>query len=200
MSVKLQKNGKINLSKAGQSLEHVVVALGWDVNTHKNSGDKPKGFFKSLVNSTSGASYDLDASVKILRLAGKPEIVYYGHLKDSTGNIVHCGDNLTGAGDGDDESIKINLNSLPQDVNQIVVGVNIYQAHSKNQDFGQVENAYMRIYNADNGVEIARYDLTDEFAGMTAVVFGELVRQAGDWEFRATGLGTKAKNIEEMFR
>lgn len=202
MSVKLQKNGKINLSKAGQSLEHVVVAMGWDVNTHKNGGEKPKGLFKSLLGSgeSGGSDYDLDASIKICKDSERPEIVYYGHLKDSTGHIVHGGDNLTGAGDGDDESIKINLNSLPASINRLVVGANIYQAHSRHQDFGQVENAFLRIYNADNNVEIVRYDLTNEFAGMTAVIFGELVRTSGDWEFKATGIGMDAKDISEMFR
>lgn len=199
MSVNIRKNEKICLRKTEQSLANVAVAMGWDVNTHKNS--VKRGLFGSLFGGSGGSDhdYDLDASALVCYRNGETEIVYYANLIDRTRCVKHGGDNLTGAGDGDDETIMIKLDKLPESVTRIVIGANIYQAHERNQDFGNVENAFLRIYNVDNNVEMLRYDLTNEFDGKTAVIFGELNRIGNDWEFKAVGTGLKAKDIREMF-
>ena len=177
MVVSLQKGGNVSLTKeAGPGgLFRVRAGLGWDVRT------------------TTGASFDLDASVLLVGTDGKvlsdQHFVFYGNLNSPDGSVQHTGDNLTGEGEGDDEVINIDLAAVPAEVDRIVVPVSIYDADTKGQNFGQVSNAFIRIVNADNEVELARYDLSEDASSETAMIFGELYRRDGEWKFRAVGQG-----------
>ena len=177
MVVSLTKGGNVSLTKeAGAAgLFRVRAGLGWDVRT------------------TTGAAFDLDASALLVGTSGKvlsdQHFVFYGNLNSPEGSVQHTGDNLTGEGEGDDEVINIDLAAVPAEVDRIVVPVSIYEAESKGQNFGQVSRAYIRIVNADNEVELARYDLTEDAASETAMIFGELYRRDGEWKFRAVGQG-----------
>jgi len=177
MPVSLQKGGNVSLTKeAGGNLANVSVGLGWD------------------ERGTSGADFDLDASAFAVDASGKVPsegwFVFYGTpgLQSPDGTIVHTGDNLTGAGEGDDESINIDLANLPASIEKIVVAVTIYEAESRGQNFGGVQNAFMRVCD-QSGTELARYDLGEDFSLETAVIFGELYRKDGEWKFKAIGQG-----------
>jgi tellurium resistance protein TerD len=175
MGVSLSKGGNVSLSKQAPGLTAVVVGLGWDART------------------TSGAGFDLDASALMLNASGKilsdQHFVFFNNLTSPDGSLEHTGDNLTGDGDGDDESIKVNLSGVPGEADKIVVTVSIYDAESRGQSFGQVRNAYIRILNQADGAELARYDLSEDASTETAMIFGELYRHGGDWKFRAVGQG-----------
>ncbi|MHC5907454.1 TerD family protein [Streptomyces sp. S6] len=175
MSVSLGKGGNVSLSKAAPGLTAVRVALGWDVRT------------------TTGADYDLDASALLCGENGKvvsdAHFVFYNNLKSPDGSVEHTGDNLTGEGDGDDEVIDVTLTAVPADVATIVFPVSIHDAAARGQSFGQVRQAYIRVVNQADGVEIARYDLSEDAASETAMVFGELYRAGTEWKFRAVGQG-----------
>jgi tellurium resistance protein TerD len=175
MSVSLSKGGNVSLTKAAPGLSSVVVGLGWDVRT------------------TTGADFDLDSSALLLDAGGKvptdQHFVFFNNLASPEGSVEHLGDNLTGAGEGDDEQIKVNLAAVPAEVDKIVFPVSIYDAESRGQSFGQVRNAFIRVVNGDGSGEIARYDLSEDASTETAMVFGELYRNAGEWKFRAVGQG-----------
>ena len=175
MSVSLSKGGNVSLSKAAPNLTNALIALGWD------------------ARSTSGADFDLDASALLLGDNGKvlsdQHFVFFNNLKSPDGSVEHTGDNLTGEGEGDDEIIKVNLATVPANVDKIVFPVSIYDAESRQQSFGQVRNAYIRVVDANTNAEIARYDLTEDASTETAMVFGELYRHGGEWKFRAIGQG-----------
>ncbi|WP_432087832.1 MULTISPECIES: TerD family protein [unclassified Streptomyces] len=175
MGVSLAKGGNVSLSKEAPGLTAVVVGLGWDVRT------------------TTGADYDLDASALLLNEAGKVSsdrhFVFYNNLTSPDGSVEHTGDNLTGEGDGDDESIKVGLSAVPADVRRIVFPVSIHDAANRGQSFGQVRNAFIRVVNQADGAELARYDLSEDAATETAMVFGELYRHGAEWKFRAVGQG-----------
>ncbi|WBO68418.1 MULTISPECIES: TerD family protein [Streptomyces] len=175
MGVSLGKGGNVSLSKQAPGLSAVVVGLGWDVRT------------------TTGADYDLDASALLCDASGKvvsdQHFVFYNNLKSPDGSVEHTGDNLTGEGEGDDESIKVNLSAVPAEIAKIVFPVSIHEADVRGQSFGQVRNAFIRVVNEANGQEIARYDLSEDASTETAMVFGELYRHAGEWKFRAVGQG-----------
>ncbi|MFC8173476.1 TerD family protein [Streptomyces sp. NPDC057242] len=175
MGVSLAKGGNVSLSKEAPGLTAVVVGLGWDVRT------------------TTGADYDLDASALLLNEAGKVlsdrHFVFYNNLTSPDGSVEHTGDNLTGEGDGDDESVKVGLSAVPSDVQRIVFPVSIHDAANRGQSFGQVRNAFIRVVNQADGVELARYDLSEDAATETAMVFGELYRHGAEWKFRAVGQG-----------
>ena len=175
MSVSLTKGGNVSLTKQAPGMTAVLVGLGWDART------------------TTGADFDLDASALLLDAGGKilsdQHFIFFNNLTSPDGSVEHTGDNLTGAGEGDDEVIKVNLAGVPEQVDKIVVAVSIYDAETRGQNFGQVRNAFMRVVNqADNG-EIARYDLSEDASSETAMIFGELYRNAGEWKFRAVGQG-----------
>ncbi len=176
MSINLTKGQKVSLTKGNPGLKKVVIGLGWDVNAFD-----------------SGADFDLDASAFLLGAAGKcradSDFVFYGNLKHPSGAVEHTGDNLTGEGEGDDESIKVDLSMLPADIEKIAFTATIYDAAARRQTFGQVSNAYIRIYDEITGQEILRYDLGEDFSIETAVVFGELYRHNGEWKFNAIGSG-----------
>jgi tellurium resistance protein TerD len=172
MSVSLSKGGNVSLSKQAPGLTAVLVGLGWDART------------------TSGADFDLDASALMLNASGKimsdAHFVFFNNLTSPDGSVEHTGDNLTGSGDGDDEVIKVGLSTVPPEVDKIV---SIYEAESRNQNFGQVRNAYIRVVNQADGSEITRYDLSEDASSETAMIFGEVYRNAGEWKFRAVGQG-----------
>ena len=176
MPVNLKKGQKVSLTKENPGLSKVVVGLGWDVNAYDTGGD-----------------FDLDASAFLLTDNGKvsrqEDFVFYGNLAHPSGRVVHQGDNLTGVGDGDDEQIKIDLSSVPEGITKIAFAATIYDADERRQNFGQVNNAYIRIYDESNGQEIIRYDLGEDFSIETAVIFGELYKHNGEWKFNAIGSG-----------
>lgn len=176
MPVNLQKGQKVSLTKGNPGLSKVVVGLGWDVNQFDTGG-----------------AFDLDAAAFLLGENGKTsmseDFVFYGNLTHPTGCVQHMGDNLTGAGDGDDEQIKIDLSKVPADITKIAFTVTIYEAEQRRQNFGQVNNAFIRVYNEETGEEMVRYDLGEDFSIETAAVFGELYKNGGEWKFNAIGCG-----------
>jgi tellurium resistance protein TerD len=175
VAVSLTKGGNVSLTKAAPGMTAVVIGLGWDART------------------TDGASFDLDASAIAAGTNGKvvsdQHFVFFNNLTTPDGTIEHTGDNLTGEGEGDDEQIKANLVSVPAEIDKIVVVVSIYNAEAAGQSFGQVRNAFMRVVNAADNVEIARYDLSEDASTETAMVFGEIYRNGAEWKFRAVGQG-----------
>ncbi|MFE5330133.1 TerD family protein [Embleya sp. NPDC056575] len=175
MGVSLSKGGNVSLSKEAPGLTAVLVGLGWDVRT------------------TTGTDFDLDASAILLNGSGQApsdgHFVFFNNLKSPDGSVEHTGDNLTGEGEGDDEAIKVNLAGVPGDVERIVFPVSIYDAETRQQSFGQVRNAFIRIVNQADNKELARYDLTEDASTETAMVFGELYRNGAEWKFRAVGQG-----------
>lgn len=189
MAVSLVKGQKVSLTKEAPNLKRMVVGLGWDVNVKR-------GLFGTI-----SGSFDLDASVIVLRngrFEKSDDLVYYGNLKGCNGAIKHCGDNLTGEGDGDDEQIIINLESLPSDVDKIIVAVNIFGGKSKKQDFGCVKNAYVRICNEVNGSEIIRFNLTENYSGALSMIFGEIYKHDNDWKFNPVGEGLREDSIKRI--
>jgi tellurium resistance protein TerD len=175
MAISLQKGGNISLSKTVPGLTKMFVGLGWD------------------ARSTDGAAFDLDASLFMLNDTGKvrsgDDFIFFNHLKSSCGSVEHAGDNLTGEGGGDDETIKINLSLIPADVSKLSVTVTIYDANARRQNFGMVSAAFIRVVNEENGQEIARYDLSEDYSTETAMVFGEIYRHGSEWKFKAVGQG-----------
>ncbi|GAB2600347.1 calcium homeostasis/redox stress adaptation protein [Streptomyces capparidis] len=175
MGVSLSKGGNVSLTKAAPNLTAVVVGLGWDART------------------TTGTDFDLDASALMTNADGKVisdgHFIFFNNLKSPDGSVEHTGDNLTGEGEGDDEQIKVNLATVPQDVAKIVFPVSIYEAEARQQSFGQVRNAFIRVVNQADNNELARYDLTEDASTETAMVFGELYRHGAEWKFRAIGQG-----------
>ena len=176
MAVSLKKGQKVDLTKTNPGLKEVLIGLGWDTNKYDG-----------------GKDFDLDASVFLLGASGKvasdDDFVFYGNLKHKSGAVEHMGDNLTGAGEGDDEEIKVDLSKVPADVEKIDFTVTIYEAEERKQNFGQVENAFIRVVNQATGEELIRYDLGEDFSIETAVVIGELYRNKGEWKFNAIGSG-----------
>ena len=175
MGVSLSKGGNVSLSKQAPNLTAVTVGLGWDART------------------TTGADFDLDASALICGASGKvlsdQHFVFFNNLKSPEGSVEHTGDNLTGEGEGDDESINVNLAAVPSEATKIVFPVSIYEPEQRGQNFGQVANAYIRITNQADGAELARYDLSEDASSETAMIFGELYRLNAEWKFRAVGQG-----------
>jgi tellurium resistance protein TerD len=173
MPVSLAKNGTVSLSKEAPGLKSIMIGLGWD------------------VRQTSGAEFDLDASLFMLAANGKArrdsDFIFYNNLRSLDGSVVHTGDNRTGAGEGDDEVIKVDLTKVPADVTRLVVVVSLHEAEARGQNFGMVSNAFIRVVNQNGNKEIARYDLS-EGAGMdSAMIFGEVYRDGQNWSFRALG-------------
>lgn len=175
MAVSLSKGGNVSLSKEAPGLTKILIGLGWD------------------VRATDGAAFDLDASVFLLGANGKirsdADFIFYNNVKSTDGSVEHLGDNRTGQGEGDDEAVKVNLETVPADIDKIVVGVTIDQADTRGQAFGQVSSAFIRVVNDSNGTELARYDLSEDSSTETAMVFGEVYRNGAEWKFRAVGQG-----------
>ena len=190
MSVSLQKGQKVSLTKDNAGLSTVVVGLGWDE-------VQKKGMLGGLFGGGQ-QEIDCDASALMLRsgkLVDKMDVVFFGNLTHPSGTVRHMGDNLTGAGDGDDEQIVIDLANVPAEYDRIVLVVNIYQAVQRKQHFGMVENAFIRICDAESGKELCKYNLSENYSGMTAMVFGELYRHNGAWKFNAIGQRQQSKTV-----
>lgn len=182
MPISLQKGGNANLSREAPGLSRVLVGLGWN------------------ARSTSGDDFDLDASAFLLSEAGSvrsdADFVFYNNSKSSDGSVEHIGDNRTGAGDGDDEVVKVNLLTVPNDVAKVAFTVTIHEADARRQSFGQVSGAFIRVVDENNSKELVRYDLSEDFSTETALIFGELYRHQGEWKFRAVGQGYRGGLIE----
>lgn len=152
-----------------------MIGLGWD------------------ARATDGADFDLDASAFLLaandKVRGETDFIFYNQTRSPEGSVEHTGDNRTGEGDGDDEAVKINLAKIPTDVQKIAITVTIHDAESRGQNFGQVQNAFIRVVNDQTNVEIVRFDLNEDYSTETAMIFGELYRHNGEWKFRAVGQG-----------
>ena len=177
MAISLQKGGNVNLSKEAPGLSKMVVGLGWD------------------TRATDGAAFDLDGAVFLVNAAGKvrsdADFVFYNNLKSTDGSVVHSGDNTTGAGEGDDETVAIDLTKVPADVEKIVLAVTIHDAEARKQNFGMVSKAFVRCVNATGNSEIARFDLSEDGSTEAAMVFGEVYRAGADWKYKAVGQGFK---------
>ncbi len=175
MPISLTKGGNVSLSKEAPGLKNINVGLGWD------------------TRRTDGADFDLDAMVFLVNESGKvrndQDFVFFNNKQSADGSVVHQGDNRTGAGEGDDEVVSINLDQVPADIQKVVVAVVIYEGQSRSQNFGMVEKAYIRVVNGEGGSEIARYDLTEDAGTVTAMIFGEVYRNGSEWKFKAIGQG-----------
>lgn len=197
MGINLQKGQKISLSKEAPNLSKVIMGLGWDV--RKNTQQKSGGFLSGMFGGGSaGANFDLDAACVMLNENNKVyDFVYFGNLKSRCNSVIHTGDNLTGDGDGDDEQIIVELNRVPQDVKKLIFLVTIYQAQSRKQDFGMVENAFVRMVNTNNNAEIAKYNLSENYPGKTTMVLAEIYRHNNEWKMGAIGEGTTDGSLSE---
>lgn len=192
MSVKLQKGQKVSLSKENAGLSKIIVGLGWD------EVKQPGGFFSFF---SSPQAIDCDAFALMLqngKLVDNKDIVYFHNLTHMSGSVQHMGDNLTGAGEGDDEQIVIDLNRVPAQYDRIVLAVNIYEAYKRHQHFGMIRNAFIRLVDARNNKEMCIYNLTDNYSNQTAMLFGEVYRHNGEWKFNAVGQGAADGSIGEF--
>ena len=176
MAITLEKGQKVDLTKTNPGLKKLVVGLGWDTNKYDG-----------------GSDFDLDAAAFILNKDGKvgneKDFVFYNNSNGANGAVIHKGDNKTGAGEGDDEIVSIDLSNLSSDIDKIVFSVTIHEGETRKQNFGQVSNAYIRVKNQDTNVEIVRFDLGEDFSIETAVVFGEVYKYGNEWKFAAIGKG-----------
>ena len=190
MSINLQKGQKVSLSKDNAGLAKVVIGLGWDEVQQKRGLFAPKP-----------QNVDCDASAIMLQdghLVDKGDIVFFGNLRHGSGTVQHMGDNLTGAGEGDDEQIVVDLSKVPAQYDRIVIVVNIYQAIPRKQHFGMIQNAFCRLVDGRNNTEMCKYNLTEDYSGMTAMIFGEVYRHNGEWKFNAIGQGTTDPGLGEL--
>lgn len=176
MAISLKKGEKVDLTKGNPGLSKVVVGLGWDTNKYDG-----------------GNAFDLDAAAFLLgsdgKVSGDNDFIFYNNLKDKSESVTHLGDNLTGEGDGDDEQVRIELDKVPADVQRIAFTVTIHNGEERAQNFGQVSNAFIRVFKEESGEELIRYDLGEDFSIETALVVGELYRHQGEWKFNAIGSG-----------
>lgn len=198
MSISLQKGQKVDLTKGNAGLKQIMVGLGWDENKPQKKGGILGGMFGGGDKSE---AIDCDASAimcKNGKLADGKDIVYYSNLRHASGAVNHQGDNLTGAGDGDDEQIRIDLASVPADYDKIIVVVNIYQAAQRHQHFGMIKNAFIRIMDATNNKELCKYNLSENYDNMYAMIFGEIYRHGGEWKFSAIGQPTQDNGLGEL--
>ncbi|MGF1675839.1 MAG: TerD family protein [Rivularia sp. (in: cyanobacteria)] len=196
MTISLQKGQRISLSKEAPGLTKLICGLGWDV--AKRSGG---GFFSNFGGS--GHNYDLDASVICLdansKLTDHKNVIYFGNLQHSSRAIIHQGDNLTGAGDGDDEVIIIDLPRIPGSIAKLIFVVNIYECVTRKQDFGQIENAFVRLVNSSSNKELARYNLSGkEYMGMTGMILAEVYRHNNEWKMAAIGNGVNVPGLGKL--
>ena len=175
MALTLKKGETLSLKKEAPGMTKIHVGLGWD------------------VRSTDGSAFDLDASAFMVganeKCRSEADFIFYNQLKSACGSVQHTGDNRTGAGDGDDESLKVDLSKVPADIQKIVFTVTIYEAEERRQSFGQVKNAFIRLVNDETDTEVARFDLSEDASTETAMMFAELYRKDGEWKFRAIGQG-----------
>ncbi|UHA74804.1 TerD family protein [Paenibacillus sp. 481] len=192
MGISLVKGQKVDLTKGNAGLGRVIVGLGWDP-----ADIEERGFFG--MKKKTKANVDCDASAILLDERGKlthaDNLVCFYNKVSGCGSVVHSGDNLTGEGDGDDEQILVDLARVPASIHKVLVAVNIYECESRKQDFGMIRSAFIRIVNPANNQELIRFNLTDNYAGKTALIVGELYRHSGEWKFNAIGEGAHAAHI-----
>ncbi|MDR1867621.1 MAG: TerD family protein [Treponema sp.] len=176
MAISLQKGQKVDLTKGNPGLSKLVVGLGWDTNKYDG-----------------GADFDLDASVFLLgesgKITGDSDFVFYNNARNPSESVIYMGDNRTGAGEGDDEQINVDLSKVPQTIQRIAFTVTIHEAESRRQNFGQVSNAFIRIVDEEKNIELLRFDLGEEFSVETALIVAELYRHGNEWKFNAIGNG-----------
>lgn len=175
MGISLNKGGNLSLTKTDPTLKNIIVGLGWD------------------ARPTDGADFDLDASAFLVKEDGKvrsdSDFIFYNQTKSTCGSVEHTGDNRTGAGEGDDESLIVLLDKVPAEIQRIVFTVTIHEADTRKQNFGQVSNAFIRLVNKDSGNEVARFDLSEDASIETAMIFGEIYKHGSEWKFKAVGQG-----------
>lgn len=202
MSINLQKGQKIDLTKGGGTgLRQIMVGLGWD------EAPRSGGFLKGLFGS---APQDIDCDASVILCGANGKIisgnasdccVYFGNLRHSSGAIVHQGDNLTGAGDGDDEQIMVDLPRVPAYIEKMVFVVNIYDGRARNQHFGMIQNAFIRLVDMDKRTEICKFNLSENYNNMTGLVVGEIYRRNGEWKFNAIGQPVaEASRLDSLIR
>lgn len=194
MAISLKKGQRIDLTKGKNNLNRLRVGLGWDPIETKSG---ILGLFKA------SSDIDCDASVIMLsddKLATNKDLIYFGNLKSKCRSVMHSGDNLTGEGEGDDEMIEVELQKVPDRFNKLVFVVNIYNCVKRKQDFGMIENAYIRIVDSQTNEELVRYNLSENYGGVTSLVAGEIYRHDNEWKFGAIGDGTKDTNLTEICR
>lgn len=200
MSISLQKGQRVDLTKGNTGLTNLLVGLGWD--PVQSSGKK--GLLGSLFGGGGSPQVDCDASVLMLdekdKLQSRDRIIYFGNLKSQDGSVIHTGDNLTGEGDGDDEQIRVDLTKIPASVQKLVFVVNIYDAQKRNQHFGMIQNAFIRIVNEKSKQQMIKYDLSEDYSGKTALLAGEIYRSGSEWKFAATGDATTDNSLGEVVK
>lgn len=176
MTVSLAKGQKVDLTKSNPGLSKVIVGLGWDTNKYDGGND-----------------FDLDTSAFLIGSNGKTlsdgDFIFYGNLNHTSGSVSHLGDNRSGEGEGDDEQIQVDLSKVPSNIEKIAFTVTIHEAVERGQNFGQVSNAFIRVFNEDTNEELIRYDLSEDYSIETAIVVGELYRHNNEWKFAAIGSG-----------
>ena len=191
MSVNLEKGQKVDLTKGNAGLRRVMVGLGWD------AAEQQGGLFGGRTQ-----DIDCDAIAFLLNSEGKVEsssdVVFFNNLRHMSGCVLHQGDNLTGEGEGDDEQIMVDLANLPSKYERIVILVSIYKATDRGQHFGMIRNAFIRLVDADKNKELCIYNLSENYAGTTALVFGELYRYKGEWKFNAVGQPLQVWSIAQL--
>lgn len=196
VSINLQKGQRIDLTKGNAGLNKIIVGLGWDPVQQKSGG-----LLGGLLGSKTPIDIDCDASVIMLqndRLQDKTDVVYFGNLKGANDSVTHSGDNRTGDGDGDDETIYIELNAVPQNYNKLIFVVNIYDCVRRKQHFGMLQNAYIRIVNPATKEELLKYNLSDNYSDQTTLITGEIYRHDNEWKFAAVGTGTQDASISDI--
>lgn len=204
MAVNLQKGQRVDLTKTdGSALRSVMVGLGWDEAEQPETRHQKGGFFSGLFGGGTKKIHNIDCDASVFvcrdgRLRSSDDVVYFGNLEHVSGAIKHMGDNLTGEGEGDDEEIFVDLSKLPKDCDKIVFVVNVYKARERKQDFGKIKNAFIRICDNDTNEELCRYNLSENYEGMTAMIFGEIYRRNDQWRFNAIGQATTDDNITEL--
>lgn len=175
MAISLNKGGNLSLSKTDPNLVRVLIGLGWD------------------ERATDGAAFDLDASAFLLTATGKVrgdhDFIFYNQLKSQDNSVEHTGDNRSGQGDGDDETLLVDLSKVSPEIEKVAITVTIHDAQARGQNFGQIANAFIRVVNQDTNVEVVRFDLAEDYSTETAMVFGEVYRHNGEWKFKAVGQG-----------
>jgi len=196
MAINLQKGQRISLEKEAPGLSRIMCGLGWDV------AEKSGGFL-GFFGGNKEKNFDLDASVICLdgneKLKNNADLIYFGNLRHASGAITHLGDNLTGEGDGDDEQIIVDLGNIPSRINKLTFVVNIYNSFERQQDFGQVKNAFVRLVNLANNREIARFNLSGtEYQGQTGLIMAEIYRHNNNWKMAAIGRGIRVKGLKEL--
>jgi tellurium resistance protein TerD len=198
MAINLQKGQKVDLSKEGESLSKLIIGLGWDP-----AVPEKKGLFGGMF-AKAGPNIDCDASVLMLdannKVKAKENVIYFGNLHSKCGGVNHSGDNLTGGGDGDDEQIVVDLAKVDPNINRLVFIVNIYDCVNRNQDFGMIKNAFIRVVNMSTKQEMMKYNLTDDYSGKTALITGEIYRYNNGWKFAAIGEGTNDSSLSTIVK